>query len=371
MQDWLFKMKWPERRQNPARLTFTKKALMLINESRLRGIGYLIMATVFFVFFMLEMFFTWHDEHMILKVTLLTILHTIAIWEPTRFFILSLRKKFAGVSKVKKRVLILICIAIPYSVLVGVSRVFFEDRVNLWGVPVANVSAYFYLSGITLLFVLLEIAVYESIYFFSEWSRTKAEAEELKRMNVQMQMDSLKVQIQPHFLFNTLNTLIGLIEGDRNRAITFTEDLAYVYRYLLEANQSSLISLEDEMKFAKTYFSLLKTRYPEGLFLKEELGDSTDFQIPPLSLQILIENAVKHNTITKEKPLYITIRLLSEEGAMIVENNYQPKQGIQATGHGLQHLKKKFQLLSMPDMSIVNNGKTFLVNFPLIKKQSV
>lgn len=339
---------------------------MKINEGRLRFWGYLVMTAVFFIFFMLEMFFTWRDEHMLLKVVVITILHTVAIWEPTRFFILSLRSRLAGVTKVKRRVLILIAVAIPYSVFVGVTRVVLEDHFRIWGVPTANVSAYFFLCGITLLFVLLEIAVYESVYFFSEWAQAKTEAEELKRTNVQMQMDSLKVQIQPHFLFNTLNTLIGLIEVAPTRAVTFTEDLAYVYRYLLEANQSTMISLEDELKFARTYYSLLKTRYPEGLFLKEDLDNIKDFQVPPLTLQILIENAVKHNMITKEKPLYIHIQQVSGD-RMIVRNNYQPKRDIQATGHGLQHLKKKFQLLSFPQVSIVNDYKNFLVEFPLAK----
>lgn len=341
-----------------------------MKEGKLRVVGYLILTVIFFIFFMLEMFFSWQDEYLFAKVLLLTVLHTLSIWEPTRFLILFLRKKYAGLARVKHRLIMLFCLAVPYAVAVGLLRIFLEDFTNFWGVSVANVSTYFYTTGITVLFILLQIAVYESIYFFSEWNRTKTEAEELRQMNVQMQMESLKLQIQPHFLFNTLNTLIGLIEVNHKRAISFTEELAFVYRYLMEANESNFISLEEEVKFVKSYFSLLKTRYPEGLFLNDELDELNGFAVPPLSLQMLVENAVKHNSITKAKPLFIHIFFSMDEQRIKVENNLQTRAGIHTTpGVGLQHLKKKFRLLNLPDIHIENDGKYFVVSLPFMKKK--
>ncbi len=342
---------------------------MTIKEGKLRVVGYLVLTALFFIFFMLEMFFSWRDEHMFYKVLLLTVLHTLAIWEPTRFIILRLRHKYAGLQGVKKRLTCLVAIALPYAVLVGWLRIYLEDQSNLWGVSVANLTSYLYTIGITVLFTFLQIAVYESIYFFEEWNRSRAEAEDMKRLNVQIQMDSLKVQIQPHFLFNTLNTLIGLIEVNKDRAISFTENLAFVYRYLLEANSSSLISLEEELRFANTYFSLLKTRYPDGLFLANELPDTEGYEVPPLSLQLLIENAVKHNSITRAKPLFIHLKFDAVGQRLIVENNLQVKNTPGTTGVGLQHLKKKFELLNLPAIYVVTDRERFSVSLPLAKKQ--
>lgn len=340
---------------------------MQLSERKLRVTGYIIFTSIFFVFFMLEMFFSWQDENMLAKVLFITLVHTLLIWEPTRFVILFLRKRFPAAAHVKRRIALASAMLVPYAFLLGFLRIFMEDYTNLWGIPVANVSTYSYTIGISLLFILLELAVYESIYFFQQWNKAQSEAEELKRLNVVMQMDSLKGQVQPHFLFNTLNTLIGLIEADQKKAVHFTEDLAYVYRYLLQTTERSLISLEDEMDFAKRYFSLLKTRYPEGLYLTEHLTGTTQYQVPPLSVQVLIENVVKHNKISKANPLNITISMDDEKQRITVSNNLQTRMQTNTTGTGLQHLKKKFQLLNLPELVVLKDLSSFAVSFPLVK----
>ena len=336
-------------------------------ERKLRVIGYSVFTGIFFVFFMLEMFFSWQDENLLAKVLLLTVVHTLFIWEPSRFIILFLRKRFPGSIYVKRRLAIAGATLVPYAFLLGFLRIFIEDYSNLWGIPVANFSTYSYTIGISLLFILLELAVYESLYFLSEWNKSKNETEELKRQNMLMQMESLKVQIQPHFLFNTLNTLIGLIELDQARAIRFTENLAYVYRYLLEATGKTLINLEEEVNFSNRYFSMLKTRHPEGLYLSNTIQDKASCQVPPLCLQILIENAVKHNKVSKARPLHIRIDYNKEQQCIVVTNNLQPKTKVATTGMGLQHLKKKFQLLNFPAIRIIQTAEEFAVHFPLIK----
>jgi sensor histidine kinase YesM len=339
-----------------------------IPEQKLRIGGYLVMASIFFFFFMLEMVFSWEDENLYIKIFFLTLLHTLAMWEPTRWLILWARKKYSGLRVVKKRSRILICLGVPYAVLIGFLRIFFEDRVNLWGVPIAHWGAYSYTIGITLLFVLLQIVVYESLYFFSEWNRSTLEAEEVKRLNVEIQMESLKRQIEPHFLFNTLNTLIGLVEEDRAKAVRFTQDLAYVYRYLLEANENTLIGLEDEILFARRYFALLKTRYPQGLELHCDIAEPTLYAVPPLCLQTLIENAVKHNTISKAKPLRISISLDDDSRYVLVKNNCQVRRRVRSNGVGLQYLRKKFALLGLSAVHSLQTETDFIVRFPLIKK---
>ncbi|HUC79735.1 MAG TPA: histidine kinase [Flavisolibacter sp.] len=347
---------------------FTAIQYSPLAEQKLRIGGYLTVTCIFFFFFMLEMVFSWQDENLYTKIFFLTLLHTLAMWEPTRLLILWARKNYSGLPLVKKRLFILAGVGVPYAVLIGFLRIFFEDRVNLWGVPIAHWGAYSYTIGITLLFVLLQIAVYESLYFFSEWNRSALEAEEVKRLNVEIQMASLKQQIEPHFLFNTLNTLIGLVEESQEKAVRFTQDLAYVYRYLLEANENTLIGLEDEILFAKRYFALLKTRYPQGLELRCQIADASRFSVPPLCLQTLIENAVKHNIISKTKPLRICITIDEETGYITVQNNSQARASVKSNGIGLRYLHKKFALLGLPAVQTAQNETAFIVRLPLLKK---
>lgn len=346
---------------------FCLNFMVLISDKYARIYGYLAFAIIFYCFFMLDMFFTVPVKNLLFKTLVVTIVFTILVWEPVRFVVLWAYKKWGGAQHNAQRISIVAAVLIPYGFLLGFARIYIEGSLRLWGVSVMNIPVYLLFTGITMLFILLEVAFYEIKFYIQRWQVTQTEANELKKLNLQMQFDSLKVQIQPHFLFNTLNTLIGLIERDQKRAISFTEDLAYVYRYLLQANQSSLISLEEELKFARIYFSLLKTRYAEGLFLEEAMEDAHHFEVPPLSLQLLIENAVKHNTITKANPLSIRIWLNSSAERVIVQNNYQPKPRVQKSGHGLEHLKKKFQLLAMPDIVIDHQQPYYSVSFPVLK----
>lgn len=343
---------------------------MLISNKKVRLYGYLAFAILFYCFFMLDMFFNGRIENLLAKTLIVTIIFTILVWEPVHFVALWAYKKWKGVQHNAKRRAIMAAILVPYAFLLGFARIYFETRWKLWGFPIMNIPIFLMFTGITMLFILLEVSFYEIMFYIQRWQATQTEANELKKLNLQMQFDSLKVQIQPHFLFNTLNTLIGLIEKDQKRAIHFTEDLAYVYRYLLEANECTLISLEEELKFARIYFSLLKTRYPEGLFLEEAMEEAAGFQVPPLSLQILIENAVKHNAVTRAEPLYINIRLNKQEQRVIIRNNFQPKIRAQRSGHGLLHLKKKFQLLSLSGIVINSDQQYFSVSFPVLKASS-
>jgi hypothetical protein len=340
---------------------------MVLSERKLRIGGHVVFGSILFVFFMMEMFFSWKDEDLLPKVFAITVLHSFFIWEPTRFIILQMHKRFAGAAVVRKRIMIALLMLVPYSFFIGFTRIYIEDATNLWGVPVASFSTFWYTIGITLLFVLLELTVYESFYFFQEWKRTISEAEELKRLHMHTQMETLRNQIQPHFLFNTLNTLIGLIEADQSRAVRFTETLAFVYRYLLETGNKILIPLEEELHFARRYFSLLKTRYPEGLFLTEDIEEETGLEVPPMALQVLIENAVKHNKISKARPLRIHIAYDAASDEMLVTNNSQPKHTTATTGVGLENLRKKLELLNLPGLRVDQNAESFCVRFPLAK----
>lgn len=296
-----------------------------------------------------------------------TTIWVISIWEPTRFIVLQAHKRLGAQQQTSKRILLVTLIIVPLTALISILRIYFEHYL-LWELPIWQIPFTFSYIGTSLLFVIAEIAFYETTFYLEKWHHSAIETRELKKANLQLQYDSLKGQIQPHFLFNTLNTLIGLMKTDIPKAIHFTEEMARVYRYLLQANDRQFISLSEEMKFTQAYFFMLKTRYAEGLHLDAPDTEEMDqYTIPPLSLQILLENAVKHNIITRERPLYISIQFDPFEQHLVVSNNLQHKPKIFSTGLGLAHLQKKFELLRVSPVVINNAAGKFSVTLPLVK----
>jgi sensor histidine kinase YesM len=219
-----------------------------------------------------------------------------------------------------------------------------------------------------LLLNVIATSFHEGTMFFDKWKLSLIETEQLKKMNLQSQLDSLKNQVNPHFLFNSLNCLSSLIGTDRDKANEFLDEMSKVYRYLLRANESELISLLAELQFVGSFFHMLKTRYGNGIELYIDLQkEQEDMLIPPLTLQMLIENAVKHNAILKDQPLRISITTEAPD-RILVSNNIQEKVSrIFSTKVGLQNIISKYQLLSYPDVRIMHNEEKFSISLPLIK----
>ena len=341
---------------------------MFPNERKLRITGLISFFAIFYVFYQLLIFFYGYEHVglLLLKTLLVSAFFAVTLWEPARWIILEARKKWSADKNNFIRKIVLTFTLLPYAAIIGLVRTVLEDRF-VWSLPWKEPSFYLPMMGSNLLFVLVEVALYESYFFVQKWHNSEMEAKELKKLNVQMQFDSLKVQIQPHFLFNTLNALVGLIEIDQKRAVKFTKELAYVYRYLLAAHDTKLISLRQEFSFMEAYFYLIKTRYPDGLHIDIQFNreDLKKYLVPPLSLQMLIENAIKHNIITRAKPLSITMSLDNVRGSMTVSNNLQRKNEETKNGTGLKLLQKKFELNNMQGLQIQETGSSFVVSLPL------
>jgi sensor histidine kinase YesM len=212
------------------------------------------------------------------------------------------------------------------------------------------------------------IAFNEGIYTFSKWKDNIQEAEQLKKANLQTQFDGLKNQVSPHFLFNSINTLSSLIHEDKERAEKFIDEMSNVYRYLLRNNEEELVPLYTELKFIHSYYHLLKTRYGNGIEMKVSIDSKTEnCFLPPLTLQLLVENAVKHNNVLKEKPLLIEI-VSNTNGWLSVKNNLQKKTTtVDSSKIGLNNIKEKYLLLNQPDILIKETTTEFLVMLPLIE----
>ena len=180
--------------------------------------------------------------------------------------------------------------------------------------------------------------------------------------------ESLKNQLDPHFLFNSLNVLTSLIGENPNQAEKFTTKLSKVYRYVLEQRNKDLVPISEELRFARTYMELLEMRFEDAVKFNIPVSSSNnELKIVPLSLQLLLENAVKHNVVSSSKPL--TISIYEENGHLIIENNINPKDAIgKSTKVGLQNIADRYGLITDTPVKIENNNKTFKVSLPLLYK---
>ena len=208
----------------------------------------------------------------------------------------------------------------------------------------------------------------EGFVHFERLKKITNEAEELQTENLQTQLDTLKAQVNPHFLFNSLNTLSSLINEDPKKAEKFLLKLSKVYRYLLVSSEENLTQLSVELQFIQSYFHLLKTRHSDSLTLTIRIEEQfLVYKLPSLTLQLLIENAVKHNIMEKERPLNIVIESTAD-CKLQVSNNWQPKTKIVGSNKaGLTNIAKKYKLLKQEDIAIHQDKQTFSIAIPLIK----
>ncbi|HYH14300.1 MAG TPA: histidine kinase [Flavisolibacter sp.] len=221
---------------------------------------------------------------------------------------------------------------------------------------------------IGVLFNVFYFVIFESFYIEKRWGDDVKEKEALRQANLVSQFESLKAQVNPHFLFNCLNSLSSLITQDPNKAEDFVDEMSNVYRYLLRNNEQGLVTIETEIQYIRSYFHLQKTRFGDAIALNIDIDDECwECLIPPLTLQMLLENAIKHNVLRKASPLRIEIT--GRDGFLSVRNNIQlkSKQYIISTKIGLANIASKYKLLNKSDILIYNDGIYFEVGLPLIE----
>jgi hypothetical protein len=203
-------------------------------------------------------------------------------------------------------------------------------------------------------------------YALQQWKNDKADDEKLARQSLEVEFDALKGQVNPHFLFNSLNTLSSLINADPMQAEDFVEDLARIYRYMLQGGRTELVPLQSEITFLEVYVRLLKVRYHEALLVQLPDRCPPELTIPPLLLQILVDNAVQYNVLSASRPLRITIGLTGDR-AIRVSNNVQMRhRTLGVTGTGLRGLSAKLLTFTQRKLEIQETGDTFSVTIPLL-----
>lgn len=239
------------------------------------------------------------------------------------------------------------------------------------GVPLqeflANEKMYTYL--FPLLFTTIISLFFHLIYFYKALQEKKVKEQKIIAGAASAKFDALKNQLDPHFLFNSLNVLASLIDENPDQAQRFTTGLSKIYRYVLEQKNKELVSLEEELKFASTYMKLLKMRFENSIEFEipEEISNE-EAKVVPLSLQLLLENTIKHNIVSESRPL--KIRIYEQDEFLVVENNYQKKEVLSnRKGVGLQNIVNRYNEITQRKVLINQTEEIFRVKIPVLTKQ--
>ncbi|MBP6687354.1 MAG: histidine kinase [Lacibacter sp.] len=297
---------------------------------------------------------------------LYTIAIAFVIYEGVRFLQFTLRSYFDWLNKPFKKILAFI-ITIPFYVvpvsvlmLVGWYRIFLNGVVD-WNVVRLS-------SIIILIAVFFLVNLYETVFLVRDVANDKLEQEQLVRAKAEAELEALKNQIDPHFIFNSLNTLSHLIEEKPAKAKLFNDHMADVYRYILQNKAKDLVLLRDEMLFMQDYFSLLKIRFENALQLEADVDEAIwdQYLIPPISLQVLLENSVKHNEFSETSPLQIKLVFVGNELQM--RNKLKEKKLRKPSSRiGLQNLEERYRLSTGKSIRIEKADDAFTVCLPILK----
>lgn len=297
---------------------------------------------------------------------LYTIFIAFVVYEGTRFLHFTLRTYFDWLNKPVKKIIALIitipfyCVPVSMLLLVGWYHLFMQGKVD-W--PVVKLTAI-----IILVAVFFLVNLYETVFLVRDVANDKVKKEQLERARAEAELEALKNQIDPHFIFNSLNTLSHLIEDKPLKAKLFNDNLADVYRYILQNKARELVLLREEISFLKNYYLLLQIRFENAVQLKIDIDEALTGQylVLPISLQLLLENAIKHNEFAETDPLLVEIELQNER--LIIHNKVKKKTLRKPSSKiGLQNLQERYKLTTGKEVIIKEEENDFTVYLPVLK----
>ncbi len=302
---------------------------------------------------------------------LFTMMYTFSLYAANMFLFWKLDSYFEDKFSVKRLTLGFIGSFLVSLVVIFLMHVFevVVYNKNSFDYFLANEKPSSYLGSIIITFF-VTLSIY-TISFYKAYNENKVKEQKIIAGTANAKFESLKNQIDPHFLFNSLNVLSSLIEENPDNAQRFTISLSKIYRYVLEQKDKELVSLEEELAFAKTYMNLLKMRFENSLFYElPTTAINSEAKVVPLSLQLLLENTVKHNVVSEQRPLHI--RIYVEGDYLAVQNDYQKKEVLQERqGVGLQNIVNRYGIITNRKVLIAQNEKTFTVKIPILTKQII
>lgn len=264
-----------------------------------------------------------------------------------------------------KRLIVQFFVTIGFSLVLIVAAILLTGF--FWNQEIT--SAYFLQTGffmtkIAFIFVFSGSLISNAILFFKNWKEAAVQQEKLKREQLALQYETLKSQVNPHFLFNNLNSLTSLISTNPEKAIDFVKKLSEVYRYVLDQKDHELVDLDTELKFLESYVFLQKIRFETNLDVQIDVS-SKNYKVIPLSVQMLVENAIKHNEISDKNPLQIRI-FSDDDQYLTVENRLQKKTGSEGTGTGIQNISDRYEFFTDRKVKISFNSERFKISIPLL-----
>lgn len=294
----------------------------------------------------------------------------ICLWFGNRVIFKLLDKRISWLKYTAKRFFLQLLLSCIYS-LICINLSYYLFKVTST-VTSPDLDQMLVLNIYGLLFIIPVLSVNFGVYFMMQWKKAHIQSDQLKEENLNSQLEALRMHIDPHFLFNNLNVLSALIEKNARDAQVFLERFTDVYRYVLQYKKEELVALNTEIDFIKSYVFLLKKRFEDqciiDIAIPENLSDH--ICIPPLSLQMLIENAIKHNKIAEHSPLVIRI-FIEADKMLVVQNNYQPKQlaASDLANTGLENISKRYRYLSDQTIIVIQDGNSFVVKLPLLEME--
>ncbi|HEU0137537.1 MAG TPA: 2TM domain-containing protein [Flavobacterium sp.] len=299
-----------------------------------------------------------------------TMLYTVCIYFGNALVFIALDKIFKHDRFPLKR--LLLGFGVSFAITVGiifVMRIFEEVVVEgkSMGQFISEERMSNYLVSL-IIFFFISLGIH-AFYFYKAYQENKVKEQKIIAGTASAKFESLKNQIDPHFLFNSLNVLSSLIEENPDSAQKFTTSLSKIYRYVLEQKDKELVPVEEELSFAKTYMNLLKMRFENSLFYElPDVAPDPEMKVVPLSLQLLLENTVKHNIVSEKKPLHIRITI--ENDYLVIQNDFQKKENLQdRQGVGLQNIVSRYAIITKRKVRVEQNEQTFTVSIPILTRQ--
>jgi hypothetical protein len=289
------------------------------------------------------------------------------IWQGNRYLLFRTRQRFTWFDK-----------PIEKLILLFINNIFYTSPLTIawlclwyqWAEMTTKWDTILVVTLVNVICVLFVTHVYETVFMVKEQQGEQLKNSELSRAKAEAELEALKNQIDPHFMFNSLNTLTYLIKSDQEKAFQFTENLAEVYRYILSQKDYALVLLEDELAFTQKYIDLLRLRFGAALVVHNNLAHHTekDFLIPPTSVFVAFENAVKHNELSEQRPLSIDIDL--QNGSLLITNPVQPKNNrAHSSKIGLKNLDDRFRITTGKQIEVNQASEKFTVKLPLVPLQ--
>ncbi len=335
--------------------------------SRIYRKRYLIVLLVVAVSFIIGLIFSvfLDKEFTFMNILFPSLINTVVIWGGSMTIVEFVWNRFPWESKPKQHLLVEIALIITFlTAFVALANLYYSWLYEKSYAEGLRESQYDIL--ITVLITFLIVTIHEAVFFYQQWKYHFSKSVKLEKDTIEARYNALKAQINPHFLFNSLNSLVSLVE-DKPEAEKYVLDLSEYLRYMITSSNRDMVPVREELLVVEKYIRLQRQRFGNNFSVEVMISEhATSKFIPVLALQMLLENCFNHNIITHSNPLYI--RVYDERDMLVVENNYQKRTQKKSTGVGLKNIEGRYMLTGAAGVKIHNDGQKFEVSIPLLNK---